>query len=139
MLKKQNPDLNIKIHGSDKDLISVATAPGLMFQKSAVPDFYSDFMIEGNTGLQFQNSLKDLIMFEFRDLENLEVFSRLDMVIIRDVLSFLKVELQNRVIQVILDNLKENGVLILGQNEKLPNLNGWEDISANGISAYRKK
>ncbi|MBB6479150.1 chemotaxis protein CheW [Spirochaeta isovalerica] len=139
MLKKYKSDLNIKIHGSDKDLISVASAPGLLFQKNSVPDFYQEFMVESNSGLQFQNSMKDLIMFEFRDLENLEVFSRLDMVIIRDVLSFLKVELQNKVIQVILDNLKDNGVLILGQNERLPNLSGWEDISANGISAYRKK
>lgn len=139
MLKKYQPDLNVKIHGSDKDLISVASAPGLVFQTNTVPDFYQQFMVEGNTGLQFQNSLKDLIMFEFRDLENLEVFSRLDMVIIRDVLSFLKKELQNRVIQVIFDNLKEKGVLILGQNERLPELSGWEDISANGISAYRKK
>ncbi|MBN2657086.1 MAG: chemotaxis protein CheW [Spirochaetales bacterium] len=139
MLKKHKSDLNIKIHGSDKDLISVASAPGLIFQKSTVPAVYHEFMVDGNTGMQFQNSMKDLIMFEFRDLENLEVFSRLDMVIIRDVLSFLKVDLQNRVIQVILDNLKDNGVLILGQNERLPNLSGWEDISANGISAYRKK
>ena len=139
MMKKFKPELNLKIHGSDKDLISVASAPGLMFNQNMVPDFYEEFMVESNNGLQFLSTMKDLIMFEFRDLENLEVFSRLDMVIIRDVLSFLKEDLQSRVIQVILDNMKDNGVVILGKNEVLPDLNGWEDISGNGISAYRKR
>lgn len=139
MIKKYKPELNLKVHGSDKDLISVASAPGLMFNKNTVPDFYNEFMVEGKNGFQFQTFIKDLIMFEFRDLENLEVFSRLDMVIIRDVLSFLKEDLQSRVLEVILDNLKDNGVMILGKNEVLPNLSGWEDISANGICAYRKK
>lgn len=139
MIKKFKPDFNLKIHGSDKDLISVASAPGLLFGKSTVPDFYDEFMVEGNNGYQFLTSLKDLIMFEFRDLENLEVFSRLDMVIIRDVLSFLKDDLQNKVIQVILDNMKDKGILILGKNEELPDLNGWDDISESGITVYRKK
>jgi len=139
MLKKQYPELNLKVHGSDKDLISVASAPGLLFNKNSVPDYYDEFMVESNNGLQFLSTIKDLIMFEFRDLENLEVFSRLDMVIIRDVLSFLKEDLQKRVLQVILDNMKDNGVLILGKNEILPDISGWEDISVNGISAYKKK
>jgi len=139
MIKKFKPELNIKAHGSDKDLISVASAPGLVFNNNTVPDFYDDFMVESSNGLQFISTIKDMIMFEFRDLENLEVFSRLDMVVIRDVISFLKGDLQSRVIQVILDNMKDNGVLILGKNEVLPDLGGWEDISGNGISAYRKK
>lgn len=139
MIKKYKPESNLKVHGSDKDLISVASAPGLTFNKDKVPDFYEEFMVESNNGLQFLSSIKDMIMFEFRDLENLEVFSRLDMVIVRDVISFLKEDLQRRVLQVILDNMKDNGVLILGQNEVLPDLNGWEDLSGNGISAYRKK
>jgi purine-binding chemotaxis protein CheW len=139
MIKKYKPELNLKIHGSDKDLISVASAPGLMFNKGNVPDFYNEFMVESSNGYQFQTSIKDLIMFEFRDLENLEVFSRLDMVIIRDVLSFLKKDLQSRILQVIFDNIKENGVLIIGKNEVLRDLDGWEDISSNGINAYRKK
>ncbi|MBI9099379.1 MAG: chemotaxis protein CheW [Spirochaetaceae bacterium] len=139
MMKKFRPELNLKVHGSDKDLISVASAPGLLFNKNSVPDFYDEFMVESNSGLQFLSSIKDLIMFEFRDLENLEVFSRLDMVIIRDVLSFLKEDLQEKVLQVILENLKDDGILILGKNEILPDLNGWEDISENGISAYRKR
>ncbi len=139
MIKKFKPEVNLKVHGSDKDLISVASAPGLIFNNNTVPDFYEEFMVESNNGLQFLSSIKDQIMFEFRDLENLEVFSRLDMVIIRDVLSFLKKDLQKRVVQVIWDNMKENGVLILGQNEILPDLDGWEDISGNGICAYRKK
>jgi purine-binding chemotaxis protein CheW len=139
MIKKYKPEVNLKIHGSDKDLISVASAPGLIFSKSTVPDFYEEFMIESNNGLQFISSIKDLIMFEFRDLENLEVFSRLDMVVMRDVLSFLKEDLQKRVLQVIFDNMKDKGVLILGQNEVLPDTGGWEDLSVNGISAYRKK
>jgi len=139
MIKKFKPELNIKAHGSDKDLISVASAPGLVFNNNTVPGFYDDFMVESSNGLQFISTIKDMIMFEFRDLENLEVFSRLDMVVIRDVISFLKGDLQSRVIQVILDNMKDNGVLILGKNEVLPDLGGWEDISGNGISAYRKK
>lgn len=139
MLKKYRPELNLKLHGSDKDLISVASAPGLMFNKNNVPDFYDEFMVESNNGYQFQTSIKDLIMFEFRDLENLEVFSRLDMVFARDVLSFLKEDLQKKVLEVIVDNMKDNGVLVLGKNEILPDLAGWEDISHNDINAYRKK
>lgn len=139
MIKKFKPEVNLKVHGSDKDLISVASAPGLIFNNNTVPEFYEEFMVESNNGLQFLSSIKDQIMFEFRDLENLEVFSRLDMVVIRDVLSFLKKDLQKKVVQVIWDNMKDNGVLILGQNEILPDLNGWKDISGNGICAYRKK
>ncbi len=139
MLKKYRPEQNLKIHGSDKDLISVASAPGLSFDRNTVPDFYNEFMVESNGSYQFLSSIKDLIMFEFRDLENLEVFSKLDMVIIRDVLSFLKEEMQNRVLQLIFDNMKQDGILILGQNEELPDISGWESLSENGVMVYRKR
>ena len=139
MLKKIRPEQNLKVHGSDKDLISVASAPGLLFDKSTVPDFYDEFMIESGGGYQFLSSIKDLIMFEFRDLENLEIFSKLDMVIIRDVLSFLKEDLQSKVIKVITENMKENGILVLGQNEVLPDSSDWESLSDNGIMVYRKR
>ena len=45
MLKKKNPDCILKVQGNDNDLINISSAPGLMFEKGRVPDFYQPFLI----------------------------------------------------------------------------------------------
>jgi chemotaxis signal transduction protein/chemotaxis methyl-accepting protein methylase len=127
-----------KVFAQDKDLLKISMAPSLSIEdiNEVAPD-YRPYMTENGGGWQFNNELKNAIIFEYHDINNPHHFPGLDVIVIRDVISYLSDEERLKVWEEI-DKLAGKGVmLILGDNEVL-NDDGWERQTASSFSAYKK-
>lgn len=125
-LRMRYPEAQIKIWASDKDLLAISGAPNLVFPEREIHEIYKPYMTEGKNGLSFSPRIKDMILFEYHDISNNHGLPPLDLVIARDVISFMSSELQKRVFEEINGLMKRGGCLILGKNEVPPNNGNWE-------------
>ncbi len=136
VLRKRYPNARIKIWANDGDLLSISTAPNMVFEFESVSEFYRDFMVKGRNGYAFNQLIKDSIMFEYHDILNINPFSELDFILARDLLSFLKPDDQTAVFGDFVEKLKSYGVVFLGRNERPPNEADWKALAADPVSAY---
>ncbi len=139
VLKKSYPDSTLKIWASDNDLLSISTAPNLVFRKEDLPDFYHDFIVAGTNRHSFAGMIKDSIFFEYHDITHPNAVPEMDIIVARDVLSYLRAEQQASVLQEFYDKLLEHGLLILGDNETGLDEARWQRVDGARITAFRKR
>ncbi|HTX74032.1 MAG TPA: chemotaxis protein CheW [Rectinemataceae bacterium] len=135
VMRRRYPEARIKIWANDSDLLAISMAPNMVFPENS-PDYYREFLTAGRNGLSFIQPIRDSIFFEFHDIMNANPLPPLDLILCRDVLSFMPPIDQKRLLGDFMEKLKPNGVVILGSNERL-----GEDWSATGSGAqlaYRK-
>lgn len=120
LISKRYPGKQVKIWASDNDLLKISNAPNLVFNKSEVPAEWHDLLVEGKNGFSFATELKNSILFEFSDLLTGTGLPKMDIVVTRDVLSYMKPSQQTNLFEQIDDRLKTGGVLMLGDNEVPP-------------------
>ncbi len=137
LLSDNFKDSSIKIWANDKDLMSISNAPNLMLDKHTLPEYMDKYIVPVNDRFQFSQNLKDIILFEYHDITHPNTFPEVDIIIARDVLSFLSYSEQLRMVKEFSEKLKSTGVLIIGQNEELPD-NEWKRINGNTVTAYKK-
>lgn len=125
-MRMKYPEAQIKIWASDKDLLSISSAPNLVFNAREVPEFYKEYMTEGKDGLSFNQKIKDSILFEYHDIINYHGLPPMNMIFSRDVVSFMSVEQREKWFEDLNEVLKKDGCIILGSNEKPENAFGWE-------------
>ncbi len=135
-MKMKYPDKQIKIWAHDSDLLNVSSAPTLTF--TDVPEQFQPYTMEGKNGYQFESSVKDSILFEYHDITNENAFPPVDIVLARDVFSFLTEEDVEKVLDDLENLLKPHGVLIVGENENLK-VPGWTAVEQNNMVAFKKE
>lgn len=129
-----------KIWANDKDLLNISSAPSLSFSKDQVPEDYLSLMVETKSGWQFNSEIKSHILFEFHDILHMNPYDNLQLIVVRDVLSFLNPNDQERLLDEFYEKLRPGGYLLLGKNEKLGHdSHGFHPIEESGLSLYRKK
>lgn len=138
MLKNKNPGTILKVQGNDNDLINISSAPGLSFDKSRISSFYSEYLVDAGSGSQFNEVIKNSIIFEYSDLNNDVSMPPLDMVVCRDTLSYLPETSQQKLLDFMYANLKPGGLLMLGDNEVPISISGWNMIENNSYKLYKK-
>lgn len=130
-------DASIKIWANDKDLMSISNAPSLILDKQNMPEYMDKHVIALNNRFQFSQKLKDIILFEYHDITHPNTFPEVDIIVARDVLSFLGYSEQLRMITEFQEKLKPGGLLIIGENEELIS-DSWKIVKSANITAYRK-
>ncbi|MDR2435517.1 MAG: chemotaxis protein CheW [Treponema sp.] len=135
ILKRRYPDGHIKIWANDNDIMAISEAPNMIFDLDEVPEYYRSFMIKGKNGYSFNQAIKDSIVFEYHDILNDNPLPDLDIILVRDVLSFLSEQEQNKLMTGFEEKLKNRGLVILGQNEEISG-KGWHSVSAGPVSAF---
>jgi len=138
ILKQQNPDAVLKIWANDKDLLSISTAPNLSIDANAMPQYLKQFITEGTKGAVIAQILKDIIYFEYHDIKNHNPYPDVDLIICRDVLPIFDYNEQFKIISEFSNKLKNNGILIIGDNERIK-FDGFEEQEEEGIIFYRNK
>jgi purine-binding chemotaxis protein CheW len=115
--------------------MAVSGAPNVSFDLEFLPDYCRPYTVRGQGSYLFDQSIRDAITFEFHDVTHENPLPDLDIILARDILSFLPEGDQARIISSFSEKLKNRGVVILGRNEEL---NGviWQAISDDPISAY---
>ncbi|MDC7127155.1 MAG: hypothetical protein PQJ46_16445 [Spirochaetales bacterium] len=137
MLREKYPAGQIKIYANDADLLNISTAPNLIFAKTNVPAMYDNFIAEGRNGWHFKTEIKDLILFEYHDVLQNNQFPPVDLIIVRDVLSYLAVEEQRKLLEIFKEKIKPGGILVVGANEVISD-EGWQSVAEGKIPAYKK-
>ena len=135
ILKSKYPNARIRIWANDNDIMAISQAPNMLFELDEIPEYCRHFMVLGQNGYSFNQVIKDSIVFEYHDIINENALPELDMILARDVLSYLPEGEQTRVIADFSDRLKNRGVVIMGRNEELFGAD-WYSIADDPVSAY---
>jgi len=139
LIKEKLPDVHLRIIAHDSDLIRISTAPGLVVNQASLGDLYDAFLSEGSRGKQFKKEIKDAILFEYHDITHDNTLPMLDMVVMRDTVSYLAPERQQYIFNLLEEVLKSGGLLVLGTHEQPINPGAWEKVETSGVVAYKKK
>jgi purine-binding chemotaxis protein CheW len=134
-LKQRYPDGHIKIWANDNDIMAISQAPNQVFDLEDVPEYCRPFMVSGKNGYSFNRTIKDSVVFEYHDILNDNPLPALDFILARDILSFLSVRDQEKIIDIFAERLKTRGMVILGRNEQLQG-GEWLSAGTDPVSAY---
>ncbi|MDR0502437.1 MAG: chemotaxis protein CheW [Treponema sp.] len=135
ILKTKFPNARIKIWANDNDIMAVSQAPNMTYDLDDLPEFCRSFMVHGKSGYSFNQTIKDLIVFEYHDIMNENALPELDIILARDIISFLPAQEQTKVVENFSEKLKSQGIVILGRNEELSGVI-WHSIADDPVSAY---
>jgi purine-binding chemotaxis protein CheW len=138
ILKSRYPNGRIKIWANDSDVMAISQAPNMIFDLEDLPEYCRPYTAWGRNGYSFKQEIKDSIVFEYHDVLNANSLPDLDIILIRDVLSFLKVQDQKKIIDSFSEMLKSKGLVIVGRNEIMPG-GSWDFIGKEPVSAYAHK
>jgi len=136
VLRASHPEARIKVWASDNDLLSVSAAPNLTFEKRELPAFYEPFVTEGSRGLGFNADIKQIVLFEFSDITHVNTIPACNIVVIRDILSFLSVREQRRVLAMVEESTTTDTIVISGSNEDLSRMGRFADVSTGLVRAF---
>jgi purine-binding chemotaxis protein CheW len=135
ILKERYPDGHIKIWANDSDIMAISQAPNMVFDLEELPGYCQNFMVKGKSGYGFNQVIKDSIVFEYHDILNDNPLPDLDIILARDILSFLQPQDQERIVAGFSEKLKSRGIVILGRHEELGGTE-WRTMARDPVSAY---
>ncbi len=136
-LRRKYPEARVKIWANDSDLLAISMAPNMVFDASGVPEPYREYLVKGLNGWTFNPAIRDSIFFEFHDVLNANPLPPADLILCRDMLSFLSPEGQGQVLNDFHEKLKGSGLLILGTNETAAT-SAWRPAGSGAVSAFAK-
>lgn len=140
LLKKRYPNARIRIYGHDIDLLSVSNAPLLNIPANVASDWYSSYTTKTVNGeTTFDKSIKDMILFEYHDCVNTNALPVVDIIFARDIVSFLPLESQNKLIADFGEKIKGNGIVVLGDNESLAGRDKWTENNTGSVVTFSKQ
>jgi len=135
ILKARYPNARVKIWANDKDIMAVSQAPNMSFELEELPEYCRTYMVRGSNGYSFNQAIKDTIIFEYHDVTNENTLPEMDIIIARDVISYMPAQEQTRLLADFSEKLKSRGVVLLGRNEELVGVI-WQSVADDPVSAY---
>lgn len=140
LLRKRYPDARIKIYAQDIDLLSISNAPLLSVPPEVANSWYAPFVVQSVSGTHsFKPEIKEMILFEYHDCMHTNNMPVIDMIFSRDLVSFLKPDIQATLLEDFDEKLKGNGKVILGENESLAYLSNWSETLVGSVVVYGKQ
>jgi purine-binding chemotaxis protein CheW len=137
ILKSRYPGGHIKIWANDSDILSISTAANMVFDLDDVPESIRGYMVKGKNGYAFNQEIKDSIVFEYHDVLNGNVLPEVDIILARDLLSFVSLPDQEKIVAEFSEKLKRGGLVLLGRNEELP-VDEWQPAAKDPVSAFMR-
>jgi len=138
ILKTKYAGAHFKIWANDSDIMAISQAPSMVFQLDEVPEYCRSHMVRGTGGYSFNQEIKEAILFEYHDIANDNALPDLDIILARDLLSFLSPEDQTHLVNDFSEKLKTQGVVFLGMNEELPDTE-WRSVAKQPVTAFMKR
>ena len=135
ILKSRFPDARIKIWANDNDIMAVSQAPNMVYNLEEIPEYCRKFVVQGTNGYTFNQAIKDSIVFEYHDIINENALPELDIILARDIISYLPASEQGKVTMSFSEKLKNRGIVIMGRNEELTSA-VWSSFADDPVSAF---
>jgi len=122
-LQQRKISTPIQIFGTDVSEAVLETARAGMYSESAMSSVSAarrrEFFVRADGGYQIVKRVREMCVFARQDLTKDPPYSRLDLLICRNVLIYMEPVLQKRVMAVIYYALKPHGFLMLGKSESI--------------------
>ncbi len=138
LLRDSYTNARIRVWAADTDLLDVSMAPSLVLDPATVPAFYDPFVTEVDGAVEFTAKVRETVLFEFSDVTHHQTVPPCDLIVIRDVLSFLQEEDQRRVISLIAEQTAVTTLVVTGAHEDLHEMSDYVEVSRGPVRAYRK-
>jgi len=127
-------NVKLQVFASDVDDDALAIARNGLYPESIRKDVSAarleSFFVKEDHNYRVTRELREAVVFTTQDLLADAPFSRLDLVSCRNVLIYLRPEVQEKVLSLFHFALRENGILVLGASEALGHFgNRFEPIS----------
>jgi two-component system CheB/CheR fusion protein len=120
-LQRDHADTRIQIFATDVSDNAIEYARAGVYSRSIESDVSADrlrrFFTKHDAGYRITKMIRDLCVFARQDLTKDPPFSRLDMILCRNVLIYMDTVLQKKLLSVFHYALNSNGYLMLGQAE----------------------
>ncbi|MEL3909182.1 MAG: chemotaxis protein CheW [Treponemataceae bacterium] len=140
VLKLRYPNARIRIYANDNDLLLISNATVLKFPDEHIDSIYKPYLVKGVDGsYTFNKTIKEMILFEYHDCLHQNIAPDADIILARDVLSFMPAENQQHLIAEFNEVLKRSGIVLLGRNESMPKQSGWARFTESGIIFFTKE
>jgi len=140
LLKKRYPDARIKIYAQDNDLILISSAPLLLIPEADAEGWYKPYITKTVSGdLLFSPEIRDSILFEYHDCTNMNITPDVDIIFSREFLSFIPQKALENVLGDFHEKIKENGIIIVGDNEVLEDHTKWLEKVQGSVVVYNKQ
>lgn len=142
-LEKYNLHYDIKIFATDIDKDSIEYASAGIYPESIVTDVPEDklrkyFRKKGDT-YRVNENIRQMVIFATHNIIKDPPFSKLDMIICRNLLIYFQPVMQKKVISAFSFALNTGGFLFLGTSESVGELANYFTVYDNKAKIYRAK
>ncbi len=143
LLSEQIHGAAVRMLAADSNLTTVSNAPNFELSASQIPSWISKdkyFVRLGENSYKIKREVTDQIYFEFHNATNISSYNReFDLVVARDLSLYLSADDYRTFLNDVAPKIVSGGVLVLGDNENVPEIKGFEKIENNHLTIYRKK
>jgi two-component system CheB/CheR fusion protein len=118
-----DPEMSIQIYATDLDEEAIAVARAGRYPPNIAQDVSPErlqrFFAKEETGFKVKQGLRDMVVFAVQSVIKDPPFTRLDLLSCRNLMIYLELEQQNRLIPTFHYALKPGGVLFLSPSESI--------------------
>lgn len=122
-------NLQLQIFASDMDSEAIAIARNGLYPTAIEQNMSKErlerFFTKEPDGYRVTRELRDAVIFAVHDILTDAPFSRLDLVMCRNVLIYLQSDAQEKILSLFHFTLREGGILILGGSESIGDREDW--------------
>jgi two-component system CheB/CheR fusion protein len=142
-LDERHENVSIQIFATDVSETAIEHARTGVFPVSIADDLTPErlqrFVTHTDGHYRINKSIRDLCVFARQDLTRDPPFSKLDLIVCRNVLIYLSQAVQSRLINVFHYALKSTGFLVLGSAETIGSHNDLFSVTDKKLRVFRKK
>ena len=136
-------DCTFKIFASDIDRYALEIAGQGLYPESIIadvqPEWLSKYFTRKENGYLINESIRKKIVFATHNLLKDPPFSKLDLLICRNLFIYLKPEMQKKVLSMFYYSLNEKGYLFMGSSESIGDLNDSFETIDTKWKIYKPK
>ncbi|MDW7668771.1 MAG: CheR family methyltransferase, partial [Bacillota bacterium] len=141
--EKNNLDVEIKIFGTDIDKEALDIASKGYYPDSILSDIKKEYIekyfVKEKNGRRISEKIRNLVVYAKHNVLKDPPFSKLDLIICRNLFIYIKPEIQQKVMSMFYYSLNKNGYLMLGTSESLGNIQEAFEIVNSKNKLYKYK
>jgi len=142
-LEKNSIDCEVKIFATDVDRGSIDFAGRGYYPDSVMADvdpiYLTKYFLRSDNGYQINNTIRKMIVFATHNLLKDSPFSKLDLLICRNLFIYLKPDVQTRLLTMFYYSISPDGYLFMGSSETIGELNDAFDCVDTKAKIYKYK
>jgi two-component system CheB/CheR fusion protein len=135
--------VGVQIFGTDVSEMAIELARAGTFSHNIAQEVSSErlhrFFVKHDSGYAIAKSIRDLCIFARQDVTRDPPFSRLDLISCRNVLIYLDVSTQRRVMRIFHYALRPHASLVLGPSETIGTATDLFDLADTHLRRYTRK